>query len=92
MSAYIENRNKILEIVRAQTEETVKQSNEGITGRLTTITCPCGRTRGIMKMYQCLYCGIWYCEWCAEKHFGKTRRERWAEVERELDGENKIYV
>ena len=40
MSAYIENRNKILEIVRAQTEETVKQSNEGITGRLTTITCP----------------------------------------------------
>lgn len=85
MTSYMENRNKILKQVRKQTEETVAQSTAGIVGRLMTITCPCGRERGIMKMYQCLYCGIWYCEWCAEEHFGKTRQERWAELREELN-------
>ena len=86
--AYLENRNKILKTVRAQTEETVRQSQEEVNCRLMTITCPCGIKRGVMKMYQCLYCGIWYCEWCAEEHFGKTRQERWAELKEELNNES----
>ncbi len=38
---------------------------------------PCGECAqeqeiGLSEMYRCLYCGIWYCEVCAEKHFGQT--------------------
>lgn len=34
------------------------------------IRCGCNKLVGWMFMYRCLYCGIWYCKDCAEKHFG----------------------
>lgn len=61
-----------LQIVYSQTKESVAQDAQGVTARLTTLTCPCGWKRGIMNMYQCLYCKIWFCQPCAEDHFGKT--------------------
>jgi len=63
------------EIVAAQKAELVKQTEDGVTVLLATLTCPCGCERAITLMYQCLYCGVWFCEWCAEQHFGKTRKE-----------------
>lgn len=65
--------------VYSQIKETVKQEAEGVTVRMGTITCPCGWKRGIMRMYQCLYCKVWFCQLCAEVHFGKTIKQFKAE-------------
>ena len=70
-----EKRNEILTIVMDQTRETVVQEAENVTIRMATMTCPCGWKRGVVKMYQCLYCNIWFCTPCAESHFGKTVQE-----------------
>jgi hypothetical protein len=59
-------------IVQSQLRETVKQDAAGVSVRIATITCPCGRKRAMVKMYQCLYCKVWFCDPCAENHFGKT--------------------
>ena len=42
-------------------------------------TCSCGRRRELRWLYRCLYCGEWYCHFCAERHFGKTVAEHKAE-------------
>ena len=62
-------------IVQNQIRETVQQEADGVTIRIATITCPCGRKRAIVKAYQCLYCKVWMCDPCAEAHFGKTVKE-----------------
>lgn len=43
------------------------------------IICPCGHSRALSRAYRCLYCGLYFCEKCAERHFGKTRLEWYAE-------------
>jgi hypothetical protein len=35
----------------------------------------CGKTLPIWMMFRCLYCGFYFCQSCAEKHFGKTRAQ-----------------
>ena len=50
--------------------------------------CVCGDRIRITRMYQCLYCGVWFCTACAEKHFGKNREQRWAELRKELEDED----
>ena len=40
------------------------------------VTCPpCNRDLPLHALFRCLYCGTWFCQSCAEKHFGKTREE-----------------
>lgn len=63
---------KAEDILKSQIHETVVQEAAGVTVRMATITCPCGWVRGITLMHKCLYCGVWLCTLCAEKHFGKT--------------------
>ena len=46
-----------------------------------TITCCCGQLRHISLAFRCLYCGEWYCQNCAETHFGQTVQE-WVEKKR----------
>jgi len=48
--------------------------------RYAVITCECGRCRPMLRMFRCLYCGCWFCQACAEVHFGKTRKEYAAEA------------
>ena len=36
---------------------------------------PCGRKLPLWALYRCVYCGTWFCQSCAEKHFGKSRGE-----------------
>ena len=67
------------EIISAQLRETVEQSEAGVDCRLMVITCPCGRCRGSLLMYKCLYCKIHFCDACAEEHFGKTVAAYWLE-------------
>lgn len=61
--------------IQNQIRETVVQEMAGVTVRLATMTCGCGRKRSIMLMFQCLYCREWFCHPCAEAHFGKTVAE-----------------
>ena len=46
--------------------------------------CYCGMEIYIPLVFKCLYCGEYYCQPCAEEHFGKTRAE-WAKEEPELE-------
>jgi len=35
----------------------------------------CGKVVSIEYAFRCLYCGFWFCQSCAEQHFGMTRAE-----------------
>jgi len=37
------------------------------------VTCGCDTCLDFAHAYKCLYCGEWYCQSCAEAHFGQTR-------------------
>ena len=39
------------------------------------LTCFCGDEIPLLESYKCLYCDGWFCETCAEEHFGKTVAE-----------------
>lgn len=39
------------------------------------VTCECGLTMPLRFAYRCLYCGAFFCQRCAETHFGKTREQ-----------------
>ena len=71
----LEQRNAQQNIIADQRRELVRQSEAGKRFMLVTVTCPCGRERGTTHAVRCLYCNIWYCETCAEDHFGQTRDE-----------------
>lgn len=43
--------------------------------------CPHGLRIPCWKLYRCVYCGFFFCESCAEIHFGKTRAAYEAEQE-----------
>lgn len=62
-------------IAEQQTLETVAQDLAGVTVREATVTCPCGTERALTLAYKCLYCKVWFCDICAEQHFGKTVSE-----------------
>lgn len=36
------------------------------------VRCYCQRKVPPHQAYKCLYCGEWYCQPCAEAHFGQT--------------------
>jgi hypothetical protein len=72
-------------ITRDQLKESVAQDEAGITVRLATTTCPCGRIRSNFYMYRCLYCEVMFCNTCAEEHFGQTVAEYKARAAEEGD-------
>lgn len=39
------------------------------------VSCVCGNEIALHQSFRCLYCGIWWCEPCAENHFGQTVEE-----------------
>lgn len=44
-------------------------------------TCSCGFRLPLRHGYRCFYCGEFYCYSCAERHFGKSRKEYYKEEE-----------
>ena len=46
-----------------------------VKGAWPMVTCECDLTLPLRFAYRCLYCGQFYCQVCAEIHFGKTRDE-----------------
>ena len=39
------------------------------------VTCECSRKIKHIETYRCLYCQLWFCDSCAEGHFGMTIKE-----------------
>jgi ferredoxin-thioredoxin reductase catalytic subunit len=58
---------KVQRILRRQWREAVEDRE---------IVCPCGQRRALELAFRCLYCGIYFCTNCAERHFGETRAQR----------------
>lgn len=59
-----------------------------------SIHCCCDQLRAITMAYRCLYCGVWFCQRCAEIHFGMTLQE-WIKkkrVEKRQDLRNKCTL
>lgn len=67
-NTYAENADpETIDLLRSQWNGAVEQR---------VIICPCGLRRALEKAYRCLYCGIWFCFSCGEKHFGETLQDR----------------
>jgi hypothetical protein len=61
LAAAADDENK-LDTLRAQWGEACSSNN--------TIHCAdCGLRRHLMLTFRCLYCGVWFCGNCAERHF-----------------------
>ena len=40
------------------------------------VRCPdCQKKLKPEQSFRCLYCGVWFCQSCAEIHFGQSREE-----------------
>lgn len=48
-----------------------------------TVMCPCGKTIKVKDAYRCLYCRVYFCGTCAERHFGMSRRRYKAQMMRD---------
>lgn len=56
-----EEQQRKFEIVREQSKEIIQTGS---------VTCQCGKTSEVWRFtFRCFYCGIWFCQKCASKHF-----------------------
>jgi hypothetical protein len=69
--------------IKLQRQHILIQSHRGVTAQMTTVRCRCGWNRSLNHMHQCLYCREYFCQHCAEVHFGKTVEEYRKEKEDE---------
>jgi len=63
--------NQVKEFTEEQHAEHVERQTKEARC-LGCITCRCGDEVGLVVAYRCLYCDAWFCEPCAEDHFGMT--------------------
>jgi len=49
-----------------------KQTREMLDPVKAFVRCSCNKKLWPHQSFRCLYCGEWYCQKCAEIHFGKT--------------------
>ena len=62
----IDEVTQITKVVRKQLAQIMANS--------TWVDCGfCESAYPLWKLYRCYYCGIWICENCAPRHFGKKR-------------------
>lgn len=50
--------------------------------------CACRMKLNLQDSYRCLYCKEWFCETCAEEHFGKSVEQYWTEKLDEEERQN----
>ena len=65
------NRDAKITFVAKQFKEAMYQEGQSV----QQVTCGCGLTMPLRFAFRCLYCGEFYCQPCAEDHFGKTRAQ-----------------
>ncbi|MCK5606414.1 hypothetical protein KAR91_31220 [Candidatus Pacearchaeota archaeon] len=53
----------------------IDQEKNKTPSQFLKIRCGCNKLIQWKYMYRCLYCGIWFCRECAEKHFGFKKND-----------------
>lgn len=58
-----------------QNKQIIKQQTRELGENLSLkLTCGgCGKTMRLIRAFRCYLCGIYFCDTCAAKHFGKKR-------------------
>jgi hypothetical protein len=73
-SEWTEEELKTLEAVREQAEYIYSQQNGH--GKIRVFCASCIIRKPVLQSaYKCLYCGLFFCQPCAEIHFGATTKE-----------------
>lgn len=63
-------------IIRHDGDDSTRIDQHGNVLTDDTLQCAdCYKTVHIGMLFKCLYCWLWRCEECSEKHFGKTQEE-----------------
>lgn len=62
-------------------KEVLRQQYKQASEECVIVCCGCGWRRHLTMAFRCLYCGLYFCVNCAEKHFGMTIQE-WIEKKR----------
>lgn len=65
-----EENKQNMEWYAKQVQLIIDQEEIEVPSKFTKIRCGCNKLVGWKYMYRCLYCGIWFCRDCAERHFG----------------------
>ena len=69
-----EQRDMIITIVSEQTKLINDQIKNETPLRFIKVRCTCHKLVGLLYgAYKCLYCGIYFCTACAERHFGARK-------------------
>jgi hypothetical protein len=69
-----EEREAIFKMVSEQSRLFIDQGKNGTPLKFIKVRCPCMKLVGLLHgSYKCLYCGIYFCTDCAERHFGKRK-------------------
>lgn len=65
------NETAVREMWRARQEALIDEQIEaGTPAQHIKIRCNCNCFSSWREMIRCLYCGVWFCEECAQQHFG----------------------
>lgn len=75
MSIDIGKEDDALKICAMQVRDIKDQERDKVPSEHLKVRCPCLAFVRWTYAYRCLYCGIFYCRECAEKHFGQTVKE-----------------
>jgi hypothetical protein len=67
-----------LQALAPETRELRERQHREALGGQPKVTCPCGLSAPLRFLFKCLYCECYFCQECAEVHFGKTRAEYFA--------------
>jgi len=65
-----EQRRKKLKFMAGQLLMIKEQVGWGMAADKITVKCGCHKQVKVLYAHRCLYCRIYYCQNCAQEHFG----------------------
>lgn len=66
-----EERQEALELMGKQVKLLLDQERINVPLTHVKVRCGCLKMVRLIQAHRCLYCGIFFCQRCAELHFGK---------------------
>lgn len=71
-----EERQEALDLMGKQVNILLDQERLEVPLTKVQVRCGCLKMVRLIQAHRCLYCGIFFCQKCAELHFGKRVRPR----------------
>lgn len=82
MSPYEKYKQTIAQPEYAEWQQWISKQNDFANDPIRPfMRCACRKKLLLVDAYKCLYCKEWFCEKCAEAHFGKTVEQYFNEKE-----------